>query len=199
MSNEEIYNKVQLTGLTADEVTASRARHGANTLTPPRRQSLWRLYLEKYEDPIIRILLVAAVISLVLAFVENDFIETIGIILAVFFATTVGFYFERDAARKFDVLTALDEEQPVKVLRDGTIQQIARHDVVVGDIVIVETGDEIPADGQLFEAIDMEVDESSLTGETLTTKGARILEREERGEGGKEERARKEERGEEGG
>ena len=177
MSNEEIYNKVQLTGLTADEVTASRARHGVNTLTPPRRQSLWRLYLEKYEDPIIRILLVAAVISLVLAFVENDFIETIGIILAVFFATTVGFYFERDAARKFDVLTALDEEQPVKVLRDGIIQQIARHDVVVGDVVIVETGDEIPADGLLFEALDLQVDESSLTGETLTTKGVRSEER----------------------
>ena len=184
MSNEEIYNKVQLTGLTADEVTASRARHGVNTLTPPRRQSLWRLYLEKYEDPIIRILLVAAVISLVLAFVENDFIETIGIILAVFFATTVGFYFERDAARKFDVLTALDEEQPVKVLRDGTIQQIARHDVVVGDVVIVETGDEIPADGLLFEALDLQVDESSLTGETLTTKGVRSEERGTRSEEG---------------
>jgi Ca2+-transporting ATPase len=126
--------------------------------------------LEKYEDPIIRILLVAAVVSLVLAFVENDFVETIGIILAVFFATTVGFYFERDAARKFDVLTALDEEQPVKVLRDGIIQQVARHDVVVGDVVIVETGDEIPADGELFEAVDLQVDESSLTGETLTTK-----------------------------
>ena len=183
MNNEEIYNKVRLTGLTAAEVTASRARHGANTLTPPRRQSLWRLYLEKYEDPIIRILLVAAAISLVLAFVENDFIETIGIILAVFFATTVGFYFERDAARKFDVLTALDEEQPVKVLRNlsssqgdgshGSVVEIPRRDVVVGDIVIVETGDEIPADGQLFEAIDMEVDESSLTGELLTTKEAR--------------------------
>jgi Ca2+-transporting ATPase len=192
MSNEEIYNKVRLTGLTAAEVTASRARHGANTLTPPRRQSLWRLYLEKYEDPIIRILLVAAAISLVLAFVENDFIETIGIILAVFFATTVGFYFERDAARKFDVLTALDEEQPVKVLRNlsysqgdgshGSVVEIPRRDVVVGDIVIVETGDEIPADGQLFEAIDMEVDESSLTGELLTTKGARNEERGTRNE-----------------
>ena len=200
MSDKETINKVNMTGLTASEVAASRERYGANALTPPQRKSLWRLYLEKYEDPIIRILLVAAAISLVLAFVENDFIETIGIILAVFFATTVGFYFERDAARKFDMLTALDEEQPVKVLRDGTIQQIARHDVVVGDVVIVETGDEIPADGQLFEALDLQVDESSLTGETLTTKGARILERgerrEERGERIEEERERKEERGE---
>lgn len=156
--------------MTAAEVEASRARHGENVLTPPRRQSLWRLYLEKYEDPIIRILLVAAMISLVLAFVENDFVETIGIILAVLFATTVGFYFERDAAKKFDILTALDEEQPVRVLRDGTVQLIARRDVVVGDIVIMETGDEVPADGTLIEATDVQVDESSLTGETLTTK-----------------------------
>ena len=170
MQEDANINKVKTGGLTAAEVETSRARHGANVLTPPRRKSLWRLYLEKYEDPIIRILLVAAAVSLVLAFVENDFIETIGIILAVFFATTVGFYFERDAAKKFDVLTALDEEQPVKVLRDGVIQQVARHDVVVGDVIIVETGDEIPADGLLFEAVDLQVDESSLTGETLTTK-----------------------------
>ena len=170
MTEEVKKNRSKSAGLTAEEVVASRAQFGANVLTPPRRRSLLRLYLEKYEDPIIRILLVAAVVSLVLAFVENVFVETIGIILAVFFATTVGFYFERDAARKFDVLTALDEEQPVKVLRDGIIQQVARHDVVVGDVVIVETGDEIPADGELFEAVDLQVDESSLTGETLTTK-----------------------------
>lgn len=170
MEEDATFYKVKSCGLTTAEVEARRAQYGANTLTPPRRKSLWRLYLEKYEDPIIRILLVAAMVSLILSFVERDFVETIGIILAIFFATTVGFYFERDAARKFDVLTALDEEQPVKVLRDGVVQQVARHDVVVGDVVIVETGDEIPADGELFEAIDMEVDESSLTGETLTTK-----------------------------
>ena len=170
MEEDATFYKVKSCGLTTAEVEARRAQSGANTLTPPRRKSLWRLYLEKYEDPIIRILLVAAMVSLILSFVERDFVETIGIILAIFFATTVGFYFERDAARKFDVLTALDEEQPVKVLRDGVVQQVARHDVVVGDVVIVETGDEIPADGELFEAIDMEVDESSLTGETLTTK-----------------------------
>ena len=186
MQKESIINKVKSTGLTTAEVAASREKYGANVLTPPRRQSLWRLYLEKYEDPIIRILLVAAAISLVLSFWENDFVETIGIILAIFFATTVGFYFERDAARKFDVLTALDEEQPVKVLRDGMIQQIARHDVVVGDVVIIETGDEIPADGTLFEAIDLQVDESSLTGETLTRKEEGEERREERGERGEE-------------
>ena len=164
-------------------MAASRKRHGENVLTPPRRKPLWKLYLEKYEDPIIRILLVAAAVSLVLAFVENDFVETIGIILAVLFATTVGFYFERDAARKFNVLTALGEEQPVKVVRNEAVQsskfkvqsskviEIPRREVVVGDLVIVETGDEVPADGLLIEATDLQVDESSLTGEPLTTKG----------------------------
>ena len=158
------------TGLTADEVLASRREHGENVLTPPRRQSMWRLYLEKYQDPMVRILLVASAVSLVLAFVKNDFVETIGIIAAVILATTVGFYFERDAARRFDVLTQLGEEQPVKVLRDGRVQEIPRRDVVVGDVVIVETGDEVPADGHLFETVDLQVDESSLTGEPLTTK-----------------------------
>ena len=157
-------------GLSAAEVSMSRLEHGENVLTPPRRQSMWRLYLEKYQDPMVRILLVAAVVSLVLSFVKNDYIETIGIIAAVILATTVGFYFERDAARKFDVLTQLGEEQRVKVVRDGKIQEIPRREVVVGDTVIVETGDEVPADGLLFEATDLQVDESSLTGEPLTTK-----------------------------
>ena len=157
-------------GLSAAEVSMSRLEHGENVLTPPRRQSMWRLYLEKYQDPMVRILLVAAVVSLVLSFVKNDYIETIGIIAAVFLATTVGFFFERDAARKFDVLTQLGEEQRVKVVREGRILEIPRREVVVGDTVIVETGDEVPADGLLFEATDLQVDESSLTGEMLTTK-----------------------------
>ena len=157
-------------GLTAAQVEQSRREHGENVLTPPKRQSMWRLYLEKYQDPMVRILLVAALVSLVLSFVKNDFIETLGIIAAVVLATTVGFYFERDAARKFDVLTQLGEEQPVKVVRDGQVVEIARREVVVGDVVLVETGDEVPADGQLVEATDLQVDESSLTGEMLTTK-----------------------------
>ncbi len=161
---------VRARGLSAEEVLKSREQHGENLLTPPRRRSLWRLYLEKYEDPIVRILLVAAVISLGLALVSGEFVETIGIILAVLFATTVGFYFERDAAKKFDVLTQLGEEQLVKVLREGRVQEIPRHEVVVGDVVIVETGDEVPADGRLFESNDLQVDESSLTGEMLTEK-----------------------------
>ena len=157
-------------GLTAREVEQSRVKHGENVLTPPRRQSMWRLYLEKYNDPMVRILLVAALVSLVLAFVKDDYIETLGIIAAVLLATTVGFYFERDAARKFDVLTQLGEEQPVKVVRDGQVVEIPRREVVVGDVVVVETGDEVPADGQLFESTDLQVDESSLTGEPMAHK-----------------------------
>ncbi len=157
-------------GLTAEEVLQSRLEHGENVLTPPRRQSMWRLYLEKYQDPMVRILLVAALVSLALSFVRHDFMETIGIIAAIVLATTVGFYFERDAARRFDVLTQLGEEQPVKVLREGNIVEIPRREVVVDDIVIIETGDEVPADGTLTEATDLQVDESSLTGEQITDK-----------------------------
>ena len=157
-------------GLTAREVEQSRVKHGENVLTPPRRQSMWRLYLEKYNDPMVRILLVAALVSLALAFVKDDYIETLGIIAAVLLATTVGFYFERDAARKFDVLTQLGEEQPVKVVREGQVVEIPRREIVVGDVVVVETGDEVPADGQLFESTDLQVDESSLTGEPMAHK-----------------------------
>ena len=157
-------------GLSAAEVLRSRAEHGENVLTPPKRQSMWILYLEKYQDPMVRILLVAAMVSLVLSFVKNDFMETIGIIAAIILATTVGFLFERDAARKFDVLTQLGEEQSVKVVRDGEIVEIPRREVVVGDVVIIETGDEVPADGMLLQATDLQVDESSLTGELLTNK-----------------------------
>ncbi|SES68454.1 cation-translocating P-type ATPase [Prevotella sp. kh1p2] len=157
-------------GLSGQEVLERRLKYGENLLTPPPRTSLWKLYLDKYRDPIIRILLVAAAISLVLAFVENDFIETIGIFLAIFFATTVGFYFERDAAKKFNILNALGEEQLVKVRREGRVCEIPRKDVVVGDVILIEVGDEIPADGKLVHAVDLQIDESSLTGEPICAK-----------------------------
>ena len=157
-------------GLTIAEVEESRLKNGENTLTPPKRPSVWKQYLEKYKDPIIQILLVAAVVSLVLAFIENDFIETIGIFIAIFLATTIGFIFEQDAAKKFDVLTAINEEQPVKVRRNEHVVEVPRKDVVVGDIVLIETGDEIPADGQLLKAVNLQIDESSLTGEPIAEK-----------------------------
>lgn len=157
-------------GLTDEQVKQSRKQHGKNVLTPPQRTSLWKLYLDKYRDPIIQILLVAAFVSLILAFIEKNFMETIGIFVAVFLATTVGFYFERDAAKKFNLLTALSEEQPVKVRRNGKVMEIPRHDVVVGDVVLVEVGDEVPADGELIVCNDLQINESALTGEPVAEK-----------------------------
>ena len=157
-------------GLTDEQVKQSREQHGKNVLTPPQRTSLWKLYLDKYRDPIIQILLVAAFVSLILAFIEKNFMETIGIFVAVFLATTVGFYFERDAAKKFNLLTALSEEQPVKVRRNGKVMEIPRHDVVVGDVVLVEVGDEVPADGELIVCNDLQMNESTLTGEPVAEK-----------------------------
>ena len=157
-------------GLTDEQVKQSREQHGRNVLTPPHRTSLWKLYLDKYRDPIIQILLVAAFVSLILAFIEHNFMETIGIFVAVFLATTVGFYFERDAAKKFNVLTALSEEQPVKVRRGGKVMQIPRHDIVVGDVALIEVGDEVPADGELLVSTDLQINESTLTGEPITEK-----------------------------
>lgn len=157
-------------GLTDEQVKQSREQHGKNVLTPPQRTSLWNLYLDKYRDPIIQILLVAAFVSLILAFIEQNFMETIGIFVAVFLATTVGFYFERDAAKKFNLLTALSEEQPVKVRRNGKVMEIPRHDVVVGDVVLVEVGDEVPADGELIVCNDLQINESALTGEPVAEK-----------------------------
>ena len=157
-------------GLTDEQVKQSREQHGRNVLTPPQRTSLWKLYLDKYRDPIIQILLVAAFVSLILAFIEKNYMETIGIFVAVFLATTVGFYFERDAAKKFNLLTALSEEQSVKVRRNGKVMEIPRHDVVVGDVVLVEVGDEVPADGELIVCNDLQINESALTGEPVAEK-----------------------------
>ena len=157
-------------GLTDDEVRKSRAEHGANLLTPPKRPSMWKLYLEKFQDPVIRVLLVAAVFSLVISIIENEYAETIGIFFAIFLATGIGFYFEYDANKKFDLLNQVGEETPVTVIRGGQVHEIPRKDVVVGDIVILNTGEEVPADGRLTEAVSLQVNESSLTGELMVNK-----------------------------
>ncbi len=163
-------NSAYYSGLTTNEVERSRQLHGRNILTPAKRKTWWKLYLEKYEDPIIRILIVAAVISLILAFFGGSAIETIGIIIAIFFATTIGFAFEIDASRKFNVLTSFNENTSVKVRRNGKVMLIPRQDIVVGDIVMLEIGDEVPADGKLLEAIGLCINESCLTGELLAEK-----------------------------
>jgi Ca2+-transporting ATPase len=157
-------------GLTDDEVLQSREKNGINLLTPPKRPSLWKLYLEKFEDPVVRVLLVAAVFSLIISIIENEYAETIGIIAAILLATGIGFFFEYDASKKFDLLNAVNEETLVKVIRNGRVQEIPRKDIVVGDIVILEPGEEIPADGELQEAISLQVNESNLTGEPVINK-----------------------------
>ena len=172
MSIETTSEKFDNKGLTDEQVAKSREQHGYNVLTPPKRASLWALYIDKYRDPIIQILLVAVAVSLVFSFINGEFLETIGIFLAIILATTIGFYFERDAARKFDVLTTLGEEQPVKVRRNGQTTTVARKDVVPGDLMVIEVGDEIPADGLLLQSSDLQIDESSLTGEPIINKHA---------------------------
>lgn len=157
-------------GLTDEEVRKSRAEHGVNLLTPPKRPSLWKLYLEKFEDPVVRVLLVAALFSLIISIIENEYAETIGIIFAILLATGIGFFFEYDANKKFDLLNAVNEETLVKVIRNGHVQEVPRKDVVVGDIIVLETGEEVPADGELLEAISLQVNESNLTGEPVINK-----------------------------
>lgn len=163
-------NENHLNGLTDQEVIASRQKYGENLLTPPKRPSIWKLYLEKFQDPVIRVLLVAAVFSLIISIIENEYAETIGIFFAIFLATGIGFYFEYDANKKFDLLNAVGEETPVTVIRNGKVKEIPRKEIVVGDIVILNTGDEIPADGTLIEAVSLQVNEANLTGELMVNK-----------------------------
>ncbi len=152
-------------GLTSSQVAASRQQHGDNVITPPADDSVWRLLLEKFRDPIIRILLLAAVLSLVIGFIHRDFTESIGIICAIILATCVGFWFEWDAQRRFRRLNRVNDDIPVKVLREGSMTEIPRRDVVVGDVVCIESGETIPADGLLVEAVSLKINESTLTGE----------------------------------
>ena len=159
-----------LNGLSDKQIQESRETYGWNLLTPPKRPSMWKLYLEKFNDPVIRILLVAAFFSFVISVIEGEYAETIGIFFAIFLATGIGFYFEYDANKKFDLLNAVGEETPVTVRRNGKIQEIPRKEVVVGDIVILNTGEEVPADGTLLEAISLQINESTLTGELMVNK-----------------------------
>lgn len=152
-------------GLNSDQVAQSRREHGENVITPPKDDSAWKLFVEKFKDPIIRILLVAAVLSLVIAFIEKEFLEPIGIICAIILATCVGFFFEWDAMRRFRRLNQVNDDLPVKVLRSGAMCEVPRREVVVGDLVCVENGETVPADGELIEAVSLCINESTLTGE----------------------------------
>lgn len=158
-------------GLTAEEVVASRQKYGENVLTPPKKASVWSLFLEKFKDPLIIILLFAGVLSIGIACYEyyglhhgaTVFFEPVGIFVAIFLATAVSFYFEREADKQFSILNQVHDDEPVEVIRDGNVTSIPKREVVVGDIVVLPTGVEIPADGELLEAVSLSVDESSLT------------------------------------
>lgn len=169
-------HKKHLIGLTDAQVLESRKKHGANILTPPEKEPLWKLFLEKFEDPIIRILLIAAFLSLAIAIFEHvstgvgHYAETIGIFCAILLATGVAFWFEMDANKKFDILNQVNDDTLVKVIRNGNVVEVPKQDIVVGDIVILETGEEVPADGELIEAISLQIDESTLTGEPIIDK-----------------------------
>lgn len=167
------------TALTSAQVEESRGKYGSNILTPPQKESLWKKFLEKFEDPIIRILLVAWVLSMIISAVHcwgpeqagfNAFLEPLGIFLAIILASTIGFFFEVKAARAFEQLNAVNDDVLVTVERDGRVQQVSRKDIVVGDIVLLNTGDEIPADGNLLESTSLQVNESTLTGEPVISK-----------------------------
>lgn len=152
-------------GLSAPEVVESRRLHGSNVITPAREESPWRLLADKFRDPIIRVLLVAAVLSLAIGCVHRDFTESVGILSAIVLATCVGFVFEWDAQRRFRRLNRINDDIPVKVMRDGAMQSVPRREVVVGDLVAIESGETVPADGRLVEAVSLKIDESTLTGE----------------------------------
>ena len=173
MSEEKIQ------GLTGQQVEESRRKYGENVLTPPARESLWKKFLEKFEDPIIRILLIAWVLSMVISCVHcwgpekagfSAFLEPIGIFFAIVLASGIGFIFEVKAARAFEVLNTVNDDVMVTVKRDGRVQEISRKEVVVGDIVILNTGDEVPADGVLLQAQSLQINESTLTGEPMIAK-----------------------------
>ncbi len=168
-------------GLTPDEVRTSRQAHGANVLTPPEKAPLWRQYLDKFGDPLIVILLIAGLLSVGISVYEfhgmdkgsEVFFEPVGIFVAIFLATGLAFYFERSAEKEFAVLNQAADDEAVEVVREGNVTLVPRCEVVVGDIVVLSTGDEVAADGELLEAVHLGVDESSLTGEPMCAKSTR--------------------------
>lgn len=170
----------QYTGLTDSQVLESRARYGINIMTVPPQSPWWKLFLEKFKDPLIIILLVAGLLSVGISFYEffvlhqggRVFFEPTGIFVAILLATGLAFYFEQKAGNEFALLNHVNDDEPVKLYRNGQITQVARKEIVVGDVVILETGEEVPADGELLESSSLHVDESSLTGEPVCLKSA---------------------------
>lgn len=165
-------------GLSESQIAESRKKNGVNILTPPPKDPLWKRFLEKFGDPLIIILLIAGALSIGISFYEyfglgesfGVFFEPIGIFIAILLATGLGFLFELKADKEFDLLNQVNDDEPVQVIRDSNAEQIPKKDVVVGDIVIINTGEEIPADGEIIESVSLNIDESSLTGEPIAHK-----------------------------
>lgn len=168
----------KIKGLTEAEVIKSREIHGSNILTPPAKEPLWKKFLQKFKDPLIVILLVAGVLSVGISIYEcvglgqgfHVFFEPIGIFMAILLATGLGFYFEMKADKEFELLNQVNDEEAVEVIRNGHATRVPKKDVVVGDIVMLDTGNEVPADGVLLEAVTLSIDESTLTGEPICRK-----------------------------
>ena len=178
INNNIMESKHHYTGLTAREVAQSRSKYGENVLTPPAKAPLWLQFLDKFRDPLIIILLIAGALSILISCYEyfglgdgpTVFFEPVGIFVAIMLATGLSFYFEYQADKEFAILNKVNDDEPVEVIRDSNTTLIPRREVVVGDIVIVNTGEEIPADGELIEATLLNVDESTLTGEPMCAK-----------------------------
>ncbi len=170
--------KSHYTGLTDKQVIESRSSNGANVLTPPKKEPLWRQFLKKFHDPLIVILLIAGVLSVLIACYEYFglhegsvvFFEPVGIFVAIMLATGLAFYFEKQADREFTVLNRVNDDEAVEVIRSGNTTRVPRRDIVVGDIIIINTGDEVPADAVLLESAHLHIDESTLTGEPICYK-----------------------------
>ncbi|MDE5795847.1 MAG: haloacid dehalogenase, partial [Muribaculaceae bacterium] len=165
-------------GLSPAQVEESRRKHGVNILTPPEKEPLWKRFLEKFGDPLIIILLIAGVLSIGISCYEywgldegpGVFFEPIGIFIAILLATGLAFIFELKADKEFSLLNQVNDDEPVQVIRQGGATTVPRKDVVVGDIVVLNTGEEVPADGELLEATSLNIDESTLTGEPVAHK-----------------------------
>lgn len=165
MSNKSVTSS-HVKGLMSSEVEARRSKYGANVLTPPPRESWWAQFISKFDDPVIRILMIAAVLAIIAGIHEGNYAEGIGIIIAILLATTLAFINEYKANQEFDILNQVNDDIPIKVIRDGHYTSVPRRDLVCGDIVLVEIGEEIPADGKVLESVSFQVEESSLTGES---------------------------------
>ena len=157
------------TGLTSKEVEISRKVNGSNKLTEIKRKTFFGLLLESLGDPIIKILMLALVIKIVFLFKDFDWFETIGILIAILLSSFISTISEYGSEETFKRLQEESESVKVKVKRNGSVLEIPLDDVVVGDLVILESGDLLPADGRLISG-SLSVDESRLNGESKEQK-----------------------------